>query len=229
MSLSYACGYVVTRSDEFASAATAILRQHFTSIKFSHANNVRDCFCPNASLSTRSIYIIDVATSGNPIRVGINPAHERGDWLAVNVDEEGFQLGDWILSGFSGVVMRRHCLEHIASAVEAVESGELWYSRRDLSKLAKAYLANEFDPHIAADDFALSHALTPKEKNICLMLLKGLNNPQIAETVNVSVNTVKTHASSVMKKINVHSRAELIARAVAQSTNSPKNHPLNGS
>lgn len=228
MSLTYACGHVVTRSEEFASASIAILKQHFPSTRFCHASSLRECFCIDESILHRCIYVIDAATVGNPIRNGINPIHEQGDWLAVNVEEYNFQLGDWILNGFSGVVMRRRCLEQMALAIQAIDTGELWYTRKDLSKLAKAYIANEFDPHIAADDFALLHALTPKEKHICLMILKGLNNPQIAETANVSVNTVKTHASSVMRKINVHSRAELIARAVEQSTNSPKNHPLNG-
>ncbi|PMO90520.1 helix-turn-helix transcriptional regulator [Vibrio breoganii] len=228
MSLSYACGYVVTRSDEFASASTAILKQNFSSTRFSSFTCVSDCFCPNRDNDSRSIYLIDMQTVSSPVRNGVNPVHEHGDWLAVNVEDQGFQLGDWILNGFSGVVMKRRCLEQLAPAVEAVSHGELWYSRQDLSKLAKAYVTNEFDPHVAADDFAVIHALTPKEKHICLMILKGLNNPQIAESVNVSINTVKTHASSVMRKVNVHSRAELIALAVQQKTNSPKNHPMNG-
>ncbi len=228
MSLSYACGYVVTRSDEFANASTAILKQHFSLTRFTAFSSVQDCFCPNRPDNQRSIYLIDTQTVSNPVRNGVNPVHEDGDWLAVNVEELGFQLGDWILNGFSGVVMKRRCLEQLAPAVEAVSHGELWYSRQDLSKLAKAYVANEFDPHVAADDIAQVHSLTPKEKHICLMILKGLNNPQIAESVNVSINTVKTHASSVMRKVNVHSRAELIARAVQQTSNSPKNHPMNG-
>ncbi|GEA50707.1 hypothetical protein VIN01S_15110 [Vibrio inusitatus NBRC 102082] len=228
MSLIYACGYVVTRSDEFAKASTAILNQHFSTTRFSAFSSVSDCFCPERDVQVRSIYLIDTQTVSNPVRSGVNPVHEQGDWLAVNVDDFGFQLGDWILNGFSGVVMKKRCLEQLAPAVEAISHGELWYSRQDLSKLAKAYVANEFDPHVAADDFALVHSLTPKEKHICLMILKGLNNPQIAESVNVSVNTVKTHASSVMRKVNVHSKAELIARAVQQTSNSPKNHPMNG-
>ncbi|CAM3066777.1 helix-turn-helix transcriptional regulator [Vibrio rarus] len=228
MSLSYACGYVVTRSDEFASASIAIFKQHFTETRFSAFTSVSDCFCLNNNRQSRSIYLIDAQTVSNPVRSGVNPVHEHGDWLAVNVDERNFQVGDWIMNGFSGVVMKKCCLEQLAPAVKAINNGELWYNRQDLSKLAKAYVANEFDPHVAADDFALEHALTPKERHICLMILKGLNNPQIAESANVSVNTVKTHASSVMRKINVHSKAELIARAVQQTVNSPKNHPLNG-
>ncbi|GAD89149.1 MULTISPECIES: response regulator transcription factor [Vibrio] len=228
MSLIYASGYVITRSEEFANASTAILNQHFSTPRFSAFTSVNDCFCSADSFNERSIYLIDTQTVSNPMRSGINPVHEQGDWLAVNIDESGFQVGDWILNGFSGVVMKKRCLEQLAPAVEAVSHGELWYSRQDLSKLAKAYVTNEFDPYIAADDFAQVHSLTPKEKNICFMILKGLNNPQIAESINVSVNTVKTHASSVMRKLNVHSKAELIARAVQQTSNSPKNHPMNG-
>ncbi|GEA60843.1 LuxR family transcriptional regulator [Vibrio comitans] len=228
MPFPYASGFVVTRSDEFAAASIAILKQHFSSARFSACPCVRDCFQTEKRKGLRSIYLIDTQTVSNPVRNGINPVHEDGDWIAVNVEEQGFQLGDWILTGFSGVITKKRCLEQLASAVEAVGNGELWYSRQDLSRLAKAYLSDEFDPHVAADDFALVHSLTPREKHICLMILKGLNNPQIAESVNVSINTVKTHALSVMRKVNVHSRAELIALAVQQTTTSPKNHPMNG-
>ncbi|GAM63226.1 hypothetical protein JCM19232_1373 [Vibrio ishigakensis] len=34
--------------------------------------------------------------------------------------------------------MRKRCLEQIALAVQSIDSGELWYTRKDLSKLAKA-------------------------------------------------------------------------------------------
>ncbi|GEA60848.1 helix-turn-helix transcriptional regulator [Vibrio comitans] len=222
----YACGHVVTRSKEFANATLAILQHAFPRIEFTSSTHLSECYCAHQGGGKRCLYLIDIKTVSNPIREGINPVHETSDWVALNVDEVGYDCATWILGGFAGVIMKKYCLEQLVSAVVMIEQGELWYSRRDLSRLAKAYVADEFDPHAAADDFAESHALTPKEKRVCVMMLKGLNNPQIAESANVSVNTVKTHASNILRKINVHSRAELIAIAVKQTTNSPQNRPV---
>ncbi|MCB9590754.1 MAG: response regulator transcription factor [Polyangiaceae bacterium] len=58
-------------------------------------------------------------------------------------------------------------------------------------------------------DQALSRArLTPKEREVATMLLKGLSNEEIARVLNNSDKTVRQHLSSVYQKAGVASRAE---------------------
>ncbi len=55
--------------------------------------------------------------------------------------------------------------------------------------------------------------LTPREKEIFLLVAKGLSNGEIATSAFVSETTVKTHVGSVLSKLGLRSRAQLIAFA----------------
>lgn len=56
-----------------------------------------------------------------------------------------------------------------------------------------------------------NYALTPREKEIALILSTGITYKQISEELHISMPTVKTHASNIYKKCGVKSRSELTA------------------
>ena len=56
--------------------------------------------------------------------------------------------------------------------------------------------------------------LTPAEKRVFTLVLEGLSNQEIAEKLNVSVNTVKTHVARILKKNGVKNRRELILKTL---------------
>jgi DNA-binding CsgD family transcriptional regulator len=51
---------------------------------------------------------------------------------------------------------------------------------------------------------------TPREQDVLSLLIKGWNNPSIAEKLNISNNTVKFHIRNIYEKCNVNSRQELV-------------------
>ena len=61
----------------------------------------------------------------------------------------------------------------------------------------------------------LPDVLTPREADVLDQLQLGRSNGEIAQALHVSVETVRTHARSVFRKLGVHSRRELsgLARA----------------
>lgn len=52
--------------------------------------------------------------------------------------------------------------------------------------------------------------LTPREREVAELLLRGATNPQVARALGISHNTVKTHARAVLSKLGVGSRRELL-------------------
>ena len=54
--------------------------------------------------------------------------------------------------------------------------------------------------------------LTPREREICDLLVLGKTNKAIADQLVLSERTVESHVSSVLTKLNAASRAELIAK-----------------
>jgi DNA-binding CsgD family transcriptional regulator len=54
--------------------------------------------------------------------------------------------------------------------------------------------------------------LSCRQGQVLELLLKGLQNKQIANRLNIGMGTVKVHTAALMRKFNVHSRAMLIVR-----------------
>jgi DNA-binding NarL/FixJ family response regulator len=56
--------------------------------------------------------------------------------------------------------------------------------------------------------------LTDREKEILQLLAEGKSNKDIATALNLSTNTVETHRTRIMQKLDLHSVAEIILYAV---------------
>jgi DNA-binding NarL/FixJ family response regulator len=55
-------------------------------------------------------------------------------------------------------------------------------------------------------------ALTPREKEVALLVAQEMTNRQIASTLTLSEHTVATHVRNVLKKLGLHSRNQVAAR-----------------
>jgi DNA-binding CsgD family transcriptional regulator len=80
----------------------------------------------------------------------------------------------------------------------------LQYSKRDVMKVYT------FDPRHT------DHSITPRQSEIIKLLIKGFTTQEIADRLNVSVNTIKNHKQVLFRKVNVKSSVELINFATRQ-------------
>ena len=69
----------------------------------------------------------------------------------------------------------------------------------------------------ASASSSTTQALTATERRVLAGLLEGNTNQQLADSNNVSVNTVKTHLKNIYRKLNVSNRAEAVALAKERS------------
>jgi len=74
----------------------------------------------------------------------------------------------------------------------------LQYSMGDIVKVFT------FDPRHA------DHSITPRQNEIIKLIIKGFSTQEIADLLNVSVNTIKNHKQVLFRKVNVKSSVELI-------------------
>ncbi|MCX7969809.1 MAG: response regulator transcription factor [Armatimonadetes bacterium] len=80
--------------------------------------------------------------------------------------------------------------------------------------LGKPWLQREFSEHIfhllnslpVSDE--LIRSLTEKEKQILILVAKGMSNKEIAQQLGLSLQTVKTHVSRILQKLKVRTRVE---------------------
>jgi DNA-binding CsgD family transcriptional regulator len=59
-------------------------------------------------------------------------------------------------------------------------------------------------------------ALSAREREVVRMIALGASGPEIAEALHISHNTVRTHARNAMEKTGTRSRAQLVAKALAE-------------
>ena len=62
-----------------------------------------------------------------------------------------------------------------------------------------------------------SYDLTPREREVLALLVKGLNNAEIARRLSISPSTAKAHVSNILSKMGVSNRAEAISLALQQN------------
>ena len=74
------------------------------------------------------------------------------------------------------------------------------------------------------EDLAGRTGLSPREAEIARMVARGLSNKQIAAALGISAWTVSTHLRRTYAKLDVHSRAGMIARIAEQGD--PRRGPL---
>ena len=56
--------------------------------------------------------------------------------------------------------------------------------------------------------------LTPREKEVLIALVKGLNNKEIAEELSVTHHTIKAHISSILHKFGCKNRTDTVLYAI---------------
>lgn len=93
---------------------------------------------------------------------------------------------------------------HMVKGILAILKGEVWFSR----KLLNTFIAR-FRRAPAQTPPAL-YNLTKREKQILQLSATGAKNADIADHLNVSTHTVKTHMYNLFKKINVSNRIQAI-------------------
>jgi DNA-binding CsgD family transcriptional regulator len=103
--------------------------------------------------------------------------------------------------------------ETFLKGIRAVLEGELWLTRRVLSNCI-------LNPQLAASPAALAAAglLSRREKMVLQQVAMGLSNKEIADRLNISLHTVKTHLYKIYHKIDVPNRLQATLWAVTYLT-----------
>lgn len=115
-----------------------------------------------------------------------------------------------IEAGASGFVTKMSAFSELAAAIEAAYKGESYLSSTAATALVEEYqqktiLDGEQDPY---------QQLTDREREVLKLVAEGHTSREIAELFVVSPKTVEWHKNSLMKKLGIHSRIELIKYAI---------------
>jgi len=112
--------------------------------------------------------------------------------------------------GAKGYLLKENAEQDLETAVKAVAQGKPFFSPAIANTLLEDYM-RQLQQRGLQDSYDL---LTDREKEILQLLAEGKSNKEIAGMLNVSVNTVETHRTRLMQKLNLHSSAEIVLYAV---------------
>jgi two-component system response regulator NreC len=128
--------------------------------------------------------------------------------LTIHEDEEYFFK--MLEAGASGYVPKRAAPEELITAIRTVANGEVYLYPSLAKLLVKDYLSLD---HSAESKSALAE-LTGREQEVLSKLADGDSNDQIAAALVISPKTVERHRENIMRKLNLHSRSELVRYAI---------------
>jgi len=127
--------------------------------------------------------------------------------LTVVADERA--VTEALLAGASGYLLKDAPIAQIVEGIKAASRGESLISPRIASHLVRRIRQ---PPSIQVDTDAAD--LTPREMEILELIARGMDNPEIAQTLFLSQHTVKNHVSSILVKLQVQNRIQAAVRAV---------------
>jgi DNA-binding NarL/FixJ family response regulator len=110
--------------------------------------------------------------------------------------------------GARGFLSKSDAGRDLVSAVEALQRHGTFFN----SRVAELVLEGYLNPHMAAP--LRRNRLTPREKEVVQLLAEGKTNKEIAAALNLSVKTTETHRTNIMRKLDLHSVADLTLYAV---------------
>src|SRR5512140_983437 len=131
--------------------------------------------------------------------------------LTIHEDEEYFFK--MLEAGASGYVPKRAAPEELLIAIRAAAAGEVYLYPSLAKLLVNDYLTQDHP----AEEKANLDGLTDREHEVLTYLAEGASNDTIASSLVISPKTVERHRENIMRKLNMHSRAELVRYAIRKS------------
>ena len=115
--------------------------------------------------------------------------------------------------GARGIFYRSHSLESLSKCIRAVHQGQIWINNEDTESLIKV-LVNAKPFQFGNGDGAPK--LTRREDEVLRLVVEGMKNREIAQTLKVKENAVRNYISKILQKLGVSSRVELVLYVLAR-------------
>ncbi|NUM80466.1 response regulator transcription factor [bacterium] len=125
------------------------------------------------------------------------------------VYEDSDKIFRAICAGAIGYILKQSSSEKILEAIRETEAGGSPISARIAVKVLSIF--SKF--HIPENNYGL----TAREKEILHLLVEGFTNVQISKKIFLSPHTVGTHIKNIYSKLQVHSRSEMVAKALKEN------------
>jgi DNA-binding NarL/FixJ family response regulator len=155
------------------------------------------------------VVLLDVhmpSGGGRAVVEAIAPQLPSVRFLALSVSDAAEDVIGIIRAGARGYVTKSISADDLADAVERVHAGDAVFSPRLAGFVLDAFAGAGTDPAPLDPELDL---LSPREREVLRYIARGYAYKEVAHELAISVKTVETHVSAVLRKLQLSSRYEL--------------------
>jgi len=153
------------------------------------------------------VVLIDVHMPGGgglAVVKAVHETHPDMKFLALSVSDAAEDVIAMIRAGARGYVTKSIQPDELAAAIRRVNEGDAVFSPRLAGFVLDAFaevVPAPLDPEL--------DQLTPREKEVLRQIARGYSYKQVARRLSISIKTVESHVSAVLRKLQLSSRYEL--------------------
>jgi DNA-binding NarL/FixJ family response regulator len=114
-----------------------------------------------------------------------------------------------LAAGARGFVLKSDAARDLVAAVDALQHRRTFFTTRVTQMVLNGYLHQEKERQPSAQA-----VLTPREREVIQLLAEGKTSKEVAVALKLSVKTAETHRTNLMRKLDLHSVADLTLYAI---------------
>jgi DNA-binding NarL/FixJ family response regulator len=114
-----------------------------------------------------------------------------------------------LATGARGFILKSDAGRDLVAAIEALAQHQTFFTSKVSQMMVDGYL----HPHENTVTKA-QYVLTPREREVIQLVAEGRTTKEIASALGLSVKTAETHRTNLMRKLDLHSVADLTLYAV---------------
>jgi len=158
---------------------------------------------------TPDVVLVDVHMpdgGGKAVIDAVGSTNPDIKFLAISVSDAAEDVISVIRAGARGYVTKTISGPELAEAIQRVAEGDAVFSPRLAGFVLDAFAGTEGAAAVADPEL---DQLTNREKEVLRLIARGYAYKEIARRLEISVKTVETHVSAVLRKLQLSSRHEL--------------------
>ena len=142
--------------------------------------------------------------------------------LALTVHDDKQYLMQMLAAGASGYITKQAAADELVEAIHTIASGNVYlqpalarWLLEDYQRLTRQTApAPATSPETTEGNAIGLEVLSLRERQVLELIAQGISNQEIGERLQLSHKTIARHRERIMKKLNMHSRTELVKFAI---------------
>lgn len=141
--------------------------------------------------------------------------------IALSMHSDARYVTGMLDAGARGYLLKTCHAEELLRAIDAVRRGKIYVSA-DITHVLRDGLHAVGSPSGNRTGTPPPDVLTPREREVLQLIAEGLTNKEIGARLGAAMKTIETHRSNLIRKLDLHTIAELTKYAVREGMTRPE-------